>query len=186
MKQNSNTMVSMQPTNQSYFADEESCFLLPKTKCYRKGSLMSVLMIQSPIFAFLAQKGNLDELLDSEEFSGTVFAPGPEYCQKNFQWFNSSTIDHQRAREMVLSATLRHPMTQADLYAESNIEIPFDGFQTAKLPTLSRYNEIQAYIDPITQQPMINYSFVLIKGDLFCSNGVLHLLNGVIEPEISI
>lgn len=176
----------MQPTNQSYFEEDESCFLLPKTKCYRKGSLMSALMIHSPIFAFLAQKSNLDELLDSEEFSGTVFAPCPEYCQKNFQWFNSSTIDHQRAREMVLSAVLKHRMTKKDLYSETHVDIPFYGFETAKLPTLDRYNEIRAHVDPITEQPMINYVLTITKGDLCCSNGILHLLNGLIEPEISI
>jgi hypothetical protein len=181
-------MVSMQPTNQSYFADEESCFLRPAIKPYRKGSLMSIILKQSPIFAFLCQHSQLDTVLDDENFQGTVFAPGKEYCAKYYSYFDPSTIDHQRARELVLAAVLKAPMRQKDLFDEPPGDVPFDGCQTAVLPTMHRYSYLHAQLDPKNMLfPFrINGSLTIIRGDLQCTNGVLHILNGLIEPEASI
>ena len=176
----------MQPTNQSYFVDEESCFLRPVQKVYRKGSLMSILMKQSPIFAFLCQRSQMDMILDAEEFTGTVFAPGKEYCARYYSMFDTTTIDVLRARELVQAAVLKAPMRQKDLYLEPPADTPFNGCQTAVLPTLHRYSYLHAFVDPLSQQLRINQNLVILRGDLQCTNGVLHLLNGLIEPEASI
>jgi hypothetical protein len=179
-------MVSMQPTNQSYLAEEESCFLVPKRKVYRKASLMYALMQHSPVFAYLAQVAMLDDTLDSETFQGTVFAPCKEYCNKYWKVFNSSTVDHQRARDLVLSALLCAPMTQRDIYLEPDVDVPFNGYKTAVLPTLHRYNYIKAQVDPMTEHLLINKTLAITKGDLMCTNGILHLLTGLIEVENTI
>ena len=179
-------MVSMQPTNQSYLAEEESCFLRPKQKVYRKGGLMSILMKQSPIFAFLCQVSGLDDRLDSEEFNGTVFAPCREYCDQHWTMFSPSTIDHLRAREMVLAATLARPMRERDLYMEPDVHVPENGNLTAALPTLHRYSYLYTDVEPGTQLLKINRTLTIVRGDLQCTNGVLHLLSGLIEPQASI
>jgi len=147
---------------------------------------MHVLTKQSPIFAYLCQLSQLDQLLDSDEFRGTVFAPCVEYCSKYWERFNSNTIDHQRARELVLSATLGAPMLLRDIFLEPDVNVPFAGCQMATMPTLHRYSSVHAQVHPYTQQLKINGSLTVFKGDLQCVNGVLHLLNGMIEPETSI
>ncbi len=179
-------MVSMQPTNQSYLPDEESCFLRPQVKPYRKGSLMNILTKHSPIFAYLCQLSRLDQMLDSDEFQGTVFAPCPEYCSKYWELFNSDTIDHQRARELVLASVLRAPMLLRDIFLEPDVDVPFPGCQMSTLPTLHRYTTLHAQVHPFTQQLQINRQLTVTKGDLQCVNGVLHLLSGMIEPDSSI
>lgn len=179
-------MVSMQPTNQSYLPEEESCFRLPTTRPYRAGSVMSVLMKHSPIFAYLAQVSALDTRLDSDEFHGTVFAPCREYCDRYWSYFNSDTIDHQRAREMVLAAILPAQMLQNDLYLEPDVDVPFTGCETGAFPTLHRYSYLYADVEPHSQRLKINQTLSIVKGDLQCCNGIVHLLTGLIEPEASI
>lgn len=176
----------MQPTNQSYLPEEESCFLLPARKAYRKGGLMNALLKLSPVFAYLCQVGLMDSVIDEEDFHGTIFAPCKEYCDKYWNLFNSSTIDHQRAREIVLASTLRAPMRECNLFLEPGVDIPYLGTRNAVLPTLHRYANVVARIDPESERLVINEKFLITTGDLMCTNGVIHLLTGLIEPEISI
>jgi|688.fasta_scaffold1296107_1 hypothetical protein len=160
-------MVSIQPIANSYVPETESCFLLPKTKTYRKGSVMSVLVSQSPLYAYLAQVGNLDDDLDSPEFNGTCFAPCKEYSKRYYHLFFNN-IDHLRARNLVLSSLLRAPMYKKDL-AKNQI-----------IPTLFRYSSI--CVNPYTDSGCLNINNMpIINGDLTCKNGVLHILSGLIQ-----
>jgi hypothetical protein len=158
-------MVSIQPIANSYVPETESCFLLPKLKTYRKGSVMSVLTTQSPLYAYLAQVGNLDDYLDSPEFNGTCFAPCKEYSKRYYHLFLNN-IDHLRARNLILSSLLRAPMYKKNL---ENNQI---------IPTMFRYSSI--CVMPYGECMKIN-DMPIVNGDLTCENGVIHVLSGLIQ-----
>jgi hypothetical protein len=171
-------MVSLHPVNISYLEETESCF--PKTceiryKSYTKGSIMDVIMKHSPIFSFLAQYSKLDDLLDSMEFNGTCIAPCKEYSDKYFSWI-SKNIDHLKAREIVLSSLLRSQMLYSNLENEESI------------PTLNPtgyYIELENLNNMLFLRNTKNPGdfFIFTKTDLKCKNGVLHLINGLIDPQ---
>jgi hypothetical protein len=165
-------MVSLQPVTQSYVEEPESCFL-PSFKNYRKGSLMDNLMVHSPLFAYLAQVGMLDDDLDSPEFKGTCFAPCEEYCRKYFNVFHNQ-IDHLKARRIVLCSLLRKPVTKEQLFKDYQI-----------VPTLYRYFNLPLSYSFSEQQMKINHNLTIVIPDLKCNNGILHLTNGLIDADLS-
>jgi len=165
-------MVSIQPVTQSYVEEVESCFL-PSIKNYRKGSLMDNLMVHSPLFAYLAQVGMMDDTLDSPEFRGTCFAPCEEYCRRYFKLFEGN-IDHLKARRIVLCSLLKTPVTKEELFRDYQI-----------VPTLYRYFSLPLSYSFSEQQMKINYNLKIVIPDLQCTNGVLHLMDGLIDADLS-
>lgn len=162
-------MVSMQPIINSYVPETDSCYNLPKIKVYNKGSVMDVLVKESPLFAYLAQVANLDDDLDDPQFNGTVFAPCKEYSNRYYNQFINN-IDHLTARRLVLSSLLRSPMMKKDLELSQF------------LPTEYRYADMCLYsslnsfgIDCLT----VN-SVPITKAELLCANGVLYITSGLI------
>jgi hypothetical protein len=145
---------------------------------------MSVLMKHSTLLAYLAQVAQLDDMLDSDEFQGTVFAPCNEYAARYWCLFNGK-VDVHRAREFVLAAVLRKPMTQRDIFYENGVDIPWPGVPVAVLPTMHRYTQLRLSMGP-NRTLLLDPDLVVSKCDLTCTNGVVHLLNGLIEPEVSI
>lgn len=158
-------MVSMQPVTQSYLEEPESCFkIVPKE--YKSKSLMSTLMCCSPLFAYLAQISLLDTMLDSDEFTGSCFAPCEEYCKRYMHIFIDKT-DHLTARKIVLASLLPNRITKDQLFKDYEI-----------LPTLDRYALM--YID--SDKMLINHNLKIVRPNINCSNSTIHLLNGVISP----
>jgi hypothetical protein len=150
-------MVSIQPITNSYVEEVESCYFPCVNKVYKKGGIMDILMIQSPLFVYLCQ------------FNGTCFAPGKEYSKKYFKYFYNN-IDHLSARKIVLSSLLRAPMSNGQLKREEY------------LPTLYRYYDLEFTFND--NSLYINRYLKVIKSDLKCNNGILHLLNGMIDFEV--
>ena len=157
-------MVSLQPINLSYFLESESCFD-KKIKNYPKDSILNVLQNISPLFLFLIKKANLEEFFISENFDGTVFAPTMEYCLKYQNFFKN--INHLQAREIVFSCMLSHKMTTTQLNEEEDI------------PSLFRYTYIK-----ITNFNTINDSIFILKGNINCSSGIVHITSGLIASSI--
>ena len=160
-------MVSIQPINISYIEADESCFLRPIEKVYEKGGMMNALMIYSPIFAYLAQVAKLDGMLDSYEFNGTCIAPCKEYSDKYFKKINRN-VDHGTARKIVLHCCLQNQTRQSDMFDEPKI-----------MPTLNGYTHLKMSINK-----RIDNKYIVVTGDLQCTNGILHLVNGLMDPEI--
>lgn len=169
-------MVSLQPVTLSYIEETESCFL-PSVKQYKKGSMMDTLMAHSPLMAYFAQIGMLDDQLDSSEFVGTCFAPCEEYCQKYYGIFKDK-INHLQARNIVLSSMLNVPMTKEEIFR--NYEI---------LPTLHGYNMIKLRYDFKQREMMISSSAAgsavggavkIVYPDVKCTNGMVQITNGLI------
>jgi hypothetical protein len=158
-------MVSIQPINISYLEDVESCFLQPKTKQYRKGGIMTAIMSYSPLFAYMVQVANLDEYVDSDMFDGTCLIPCKEYSDKYFSKIKDN-LDHGTARKLVQDCLLENRLTQSFLF-ENDL----------KIPTLNKLT----YITTKSETKKINNKYSIVKGDLQCINGIIHILNGLID-----
>lgn len=166
-------MVSLQPVTQSYIEEPESCFLVTQKK-YKKNSMMDTLVNQSPILAYLARVASLDEMLDSEDFNGTCFAPCEEYCNKYFDLFDGH-IDHLKARHIVLSSIIPVVVTKEELFMNYQI-----------IPTLDKYNNIQLNYNFKDRQMYINTNLKIVIADIKCNKGMLHLINGLINPTTNL
>ena len=160
-------MVSIQPINISYIEAEPSCFLNPTKKVYEKGGLMNSLMIYSPIFVYLTQIANLDDFLDSTQFRGTIFAPCKEYSNRFFHKIIGN-VDHGTARKIVLHCCLYNQIKQKEL---------FDEPQT--IPTMNKLTHIKTSLNM-----KIDNKYSVVTGDLQCTNGILHIINGLMDPDI--
>lgn len=160
-------MVSIQPITQSYIEESESCFLI-SPKEYKKGGVMNTLVKYSPLFAFLVQRAFLDDYLDTEQL-GSCFVPSMEYCERYFEIFKD--VDHLRARQIVLSSLVRARLTRINLQ------------ESCELPSVNRYFYIS--VKNINNTILLTDSNLkIIRSDICCSNGIIHILNGLIDPGI--
>ena len=160
-------MVSLQPINISYIEETQSCFLQPVKKTYKKGGLMNTIVVNSPIFAHIIQVANMDEWLDSGMFDGTCFAPCKEYSDKYFRQIKEN-LDNGLARRIVQDSLLENRFDQKLLF-DCNL----------KIPTLNKTTFTNLEID--VSNRTINKKYIIVKGDLQCTNGILHLINGIID-----
>lgn len=163
-------MVSMQPITQSYMEEPKSCFKKPEIKPYKKGSIMDVLMRESPLMAYIAQVARLDHDLDDLDFKGTCFAPCHEYCSRYWKYFKGN-IDHLTARQIILSSCLKAQVKQKDLY-----------YGPTLYPSLNRYSNIHVSTGC---DLVLNGNLKIIKADQQCTNGIIQFINGMIEPEMN-
>lgn len=159
-------MTSNQPINISYIEQDMSVCRVPTTKNYKKGSIMYALTIYSPIFAYLAQISNLDTLLDSEYFQGTCFAPSEHFSNLYYSQLQNE-MDIGSARQAVLYSILNRKMSSKQLF-ETELVIP------------TKNRDFQIRTDP--KQNTINRKYIITKGDMQCSNGTLHFINGLLKP----
>jgi hypothetical protein len=162
-------MVSIGPYTQSYVENPQSCFTEACFKNYRKGTVMHTLVQESPGFAKIAQIARLDDELDSPEFNGTCFAPSKTFFE-NSGFVNK--LDPGSARSIVLASLLRAPVQSSYMSL----------FKSEKLPTRDRFSEL--YIEGIHGNVLINGNILIIKPDFICTNGILHITNGLIHPIV--
>lgn len=159
----------MQPINISYIKESPSCYdEEPVIRPYEDCSVMNTLMRISPLTAFLAQKGKLDRTLDQPDFNGTIFACCKEYSKKNFEAF-SKNVNHLQAKGIILSSMLPNRMHAVDILNEDQI------------PTMDRYTYLS-----ITQNAdsiIIDSKIKVIYPDIVCSNGIIHITNGIISSS---
>lgn len=163
-------MASLQPVTQSYTEEPSSCFKQPQVKPYNKGSIMDTLMNHSPLMAYFAQYSGLDEMLNDTETRYTCFAPCKKYCEMYWNLFQGN-IDHLKARNFVLSSVVKYKISEKEL---TNFDI---------IPSLNRYSTIDVRYLPLKKVIELNRSLVIVNGDVDCTNGVVHLINGIIEPQ---
>lgn len=161
----------MQPINISYIQESPSCYEDESLiRTYEEHSVMDTLMRISPITAFLAQKGKLDITLDQPDFNGTIFACCKEYCKINFDAV-SRNINHLQARDIILGSILPNRMYSYDILNEDQI------------PTMDRYTYLG-----ITQNSgseiVIDSKIRVLYPDILCSNGIIHITNGIISPTL--
>lgn len=162
-------MVSLQPITQSYLDEPESCFKGPILKAYSKGSVMDVLVRESPLYAYIAQVARLDAFLD-EDFKGTCFAPCKEYCSRYWKSFKGN-IDHLEARRLILSSCLKAQMTEEHLSSDAVL-----------YPTLNQHATIQIKFQPCGI--LLNGQLSIVKADQQCTNGIMHFTNGLMDSYL--
>jgi hypothetical protein len=159
-------MASLQPVTQSYVEEPKSCFTKPVVKPYNKGSVMDVLVRESPLMAYIAQVARLDYNLDDMYFKGTCFAPCQEYCSRYWNTFKGK-MDPLTARRIILSSCLEVEMKEQHLYAEASV-----------FPTLDTESLIY-----ISEDGKLNNRLIITKADQQCLNGIIHFTNGLIDPN---
>jgi hypothetical protein len=159
-------MASMQPITQSYVEEPKSCYTKPIVKPYNKGSVMDVLVRESPLMAYIAQVARLDYELDDTYFKGTCFAPCKEYCSRYWKDFKGK-LDSYTARRIILSSCLGVQMKEQDLYSEATV-----------FPTLDAHFWIQ-----ISDNGKLNDMLIITKADQQCTNGMIHFTNGLMDPN---
>lgn len=162
-------MVSLQPITQSYLDEPQSCFKGVLLKTYSKGSVMDVLVRESPLYAYIAQVARIDDFLDSD-FQGTCFAPCKEYCSRYWMRFKGN-IDHLEARRFILSSCLKAKMSEEQLSSDA-----------VSYPTLNQYATLQIQFQPCGI--LLNEQLSIVKADQQCTNGVIHFVNGLVETYL--
>lgn len=158
-------MVSIGPYTQSYVENAPSCFLPRGPKRYSEGSLMWALTRKSPFYAKLVQLAQMDDELDSLQFNGTCFAPVVQYP------IDLASFDQNTARHFVLASLLRDPVQPKYLQF----------FENEVLPTRDRYSYLN--VQNTGGRTYLNQC-VYVKDVAVCTNGVLYLTNGLVNPMI--
>lgn len=164
------------PNSQSYnfthmynLKDYRSCNKLP----FSKNSIMDVINTNPSYTRF----NNMIKLANMEKFYNdiytdlTVFVPSDAFLGDiNPMFF--TTMDLSTARNIIRSSTLKRRITY-DILSNS----PASYFNT-----LSPINNL--FITNISEKTYINNCINVIENDIECSNGIIHVIDGIIYPEM--
>jgi uncharacterized surface protein with fasciclin (FAS1) repeats len=131
---------------------------------YEPSSVMSYIYRKSPLFALILQRAGLDRWIDAETFNGTVFVPCYEYSSAHIKQFEN--IDRAFARSIVDASVIRGRITGLNL---SQMEL---------IPTKGR----QQISVKVCKDILLNEMYSIMKPDIICRNGVIHIINGLIQP----
>lgn len=128
---------------------------------YEKGSVMDYIYNRCPAFALCAQKAGQDKWL--QEATCTIFAPSQYYSTKYFDHFK--TIDFYTANTLILNSTICAKIGIQDF---SNDSIP---------------NRAGNYLQVCSEGDDVFINGQKIKYSVECSNGVIHLLDGMLSAD---
>lgn len=139
-----------------------------QTSEYSPGSCMHYIYRKSPLFAFILQEAALDLLLDDPSFNGTVFVPNYEYSSAHIRYF-MDYLDRKTARNIADGSIIRGRITRLDLL---NMEV---------IPTRGKIQSIA--VNVAENKILLNEVYEIIKNDVMCENGIVHVINGLIQPR---
>lgn len=157
-------MTSLYPTTQSFVLQGP---VLMSEKRYTRGNIMYYLFKEYPIFARLVQLAKLDDQLNDALFDGTLFVPCREYLDR-YQDYLYSIQDVSVARNVVSASILPNVVQLSVL-------------ESAVLPTQNKYNPI--YVSQVGGECCINGNLFIVKPNLLLNNGIVHVLNGMVNPR---
>jgi hypothetical protein len=140
-------------------------------KEYEKGGVMKYIYDYSPVFAFCVQKLQLDDWFNSPNFNATCFVPIREYSNENLDYIMSH-IDYQTARDIV-SISLISGRVKRKLLETKEL-----------IPTHNKYNSLK--ISLVDNDVLLNDYIRIVKPDIELTNGIVHLVNGLLPPSYSI
>lgn len=157
-------MTSTYSSDNVYILEGPTIF---KERQYSPFGLMQWIFINSPVFALLLQKCELDIWFDSDNFGNTCFIPCKEYSDQYFDYFQK--FDREDSRKIILSATLKNYVQICDLYGKESI------------PTFLRSGDILVKeVHIVNDDPeIIVDELTIIRSNILFKNGMIHVVNGI-------
>ena len=170
-------MVSIGPYSQScnytHMWNKGDLRPLSKKEQFCPHSLMGIINSNTDFtkFKYLVKLARLENILDHSQANFTLFVPS----DKALQGINEnifSNMDDATARHIVRSSILNYRYPSEIL--ESSPAIYYN--------TIDSPNRL--FISNISGQTYINNCINIIKKDILTSNGIIHVIDKLIQPEI--
>lgn len=170
-------MVSYAPNTQSYLYNHMSSFVDYSTgkdpeMCINKGSIYDYINRTPKFSRFqkIVDTAKRMGFLNDEQATCTVFIPSNDYLghiPENF----FDTMDDGLAREILAASTLPK-IIAADLLTSSPV-----CYLYTKNP------KMRMYVTNISSRTKLNNCATVVQYDIWCNNGIIHLIDNLIEPS---
>lgn len=173
-------MVSIGPSTQSNnfthmfdIPDLHSCPSLPSDKQYCPNSIMDIINTNTDFtkFYYMVKLAKLEGVLNNKQANFTLFVPSDKAIAKlgESMFIN---MDSATARHIVKSSTLDKRIT-SELLQDSKASYFVTKDPVNKLFISNNYDNIY-----------INNDIQVIQKDILLSNGIIHVIDGLINPII--
>ena len=170
-------MVSYAPTTQSYLYNHMSFFVDYSTDknpdlCINKGSIYDFINSNPKFSKFkkIVDTANRMGFLNQEQATCTVFIPSDNFLDHIPQEY-FDTMDNGLAREILESSTIPKILA-SDLITSSPV-----CYLYTKNP------KMRMYVTNINSKTKLNNCATIIKYDIWCTNGIIHLIDNLIQPS---
>lgn len=170
-------MVSYTPTTQGYCFNHMSSFVdyqsdIDPKMCIRDGSIYDFISKNPQFRKFkkIVDTANRMGFLNEEQANCTVFIPSNEYLQHIPQSY-FDTMDDGLARQILASSTIPKILA-ADLITSSPVCYYY-----------TRNPAMRMYVTNISNRTKINNCATVVGYDIWCDNGIIHLIDNLIEPS---
>jgi uncharacterized surface protein with fasciclin (FAS1) repeats len=139
---------------------------------YNKGSIMDVINSHPDfsLFSYACKTAGMDIILDNIQADFTILVPSNEELKKKNLDSDLCELDIGTARCIVNSSLI-------------NRRIPSEIMRNSPafyLITMSVQNRL--FVTNINDQTRINNDFNIIHFDAICTNGIIHVVDGLIKP----
>lgn len=170
-------MVSFAPNTQSYLYNHMSFFVDYQSDkdpemCINRGSIYDYINRNPQFSKFkkIVDTAKMMGFLNDEQITSTIFIPSDQFLEHIPQSF-FDTMDDGLARE-ILSASTLPKIIASDLLTSS----PVSYFYT-KNPAM------RMYVTNISSRTRLNNCATVVKYNVWCTNGIIHLIDNLIEPS---
>jgi uncharacterized surface protein with fasciclin (FAS1) repeats len=139
---------------------------------YTKGSIMELLNSHPDFtkFTYIIKLAEMDKILDDTQANFTIFVPSDNELKYNSSDDKLSTMDRGDARQIVLSSLIDDRIPK-ELLTDS---------PASYMITKNPVNRI--FITNIDDVTKINNNLTIILFDIIRTNGIIHVVNKLIEP----
>lgn len=139
---------------------------------YTKGSIMELLNSHPDFtkFTYIIKLAEMDKILDDTQANFTIFVPSDNELKYNSSDDILSTMDRGDARQIVLSSLIDDRIPK-ELLTDS---------PASYMITKNPVNRI--FITNIDDVTKINNNLTIILFDIIRTNGIIHVVNKLIEP----
>ena len=174
-------MTANGPYTQSFNYTHMFDFIDPNANCfkyarYRKNSLYGKLVETNTfsIFKRIVQQADMNNILDNEQANFTLFVPSDEYILKKYGINVFINLDKGTAVSIVKSSMLDKRIT-SELLQYSPMSYFFTKYPPNKL-----------YISNVNFDMTINCSVKTLEKDIICDNGIIHVVDDFVNPQLQI
>lgn len=170
-------MVTYAPNTQSYLYNHMSSFIDYCTDkdpemCINKGSIYDFINSNPKFSKFrkIVDIANRMGFLNEEQAVCTVFIPSNDYLEHIPENY-FDTMDRGLAQD-ILSASIIPKKLASDLLTSSPV-----CYLYTKNP------KMRMYVTNINNRTTLNNCAVVVQYDIWCNNGIIHLVDNLIEPS---
>lgn len=170
-------MVSFAPTTQACLFNHMSSFVdyqsdVDPKMCINKGSIYDFIYNNPKFSKFrkIVDTANRMGFLNEDQANCTIFIPSDDNLRHIPQSY-FDTMDDGLARQILASSTIPKKLA-SDLLTSSPV-----CYYYTKNPAM------RMYVTNISSRTRINNCATVIKYDIWCNNGIIHLVDNLIEPS---